>query len=199
MGAAADAPAGFIEMCERDRSLCGDDAATQESMASPAPEEASWSTGAVAPGRSAEPRAAGTENIGDTIKGAAQRHVLRVVNDQVNAAVLPRTDMQVFGVEERWARPGTGPHAMGDCEDVALEKRMRLIAAGYPPADLFFAVVYRRDFGLHTVLIARTDEGDVVLDSLTGQMTSWRDADYSWLRVQTPGHPYRWVRVGQHS
>nr|WP_273033216.1 transglutaminase-like cysteine peptidase [Pseudaminobacter soli] len=39
------------------------------------------------------------------------------VNAEVNTAIAPLTDMQIFGVEERWE--------VGDCGDYALRKRTR--------------------------------------------------------------------------
>ena len=38
------------------------------------------------------------------------------INAEVNMAVAPRTDMEIYGVEERWEYPA----AAGDCEDYAL-------------------------------------------------------------------------------
>jgi len=162
MGEEADAPTGFVQMCQREPTLCS---------------------------TSAPPDVATPEK--------KQRHMLAFVNGDVNGSVLQRTDYDLFGTDERWQRPGKRAGAAGDCEDLALEKRERLIERGFPPSDLFFAVVYRREFGLHTVLVARTDRGDYVLDSLTGRLAPWQEAPYSWLRVPKPGDPHIWYRVAR--
>jgi predicted transglutaminase-like cysteine proteinase len=193
-GATADAPAGFVAMCARDFRLCGREAPAD--MRTKAGE--AWQTGSV--GQSQPPAIASSDASAApdmaVPESKAQDKLLEKVNWAVNTTVIQRSDQEIFGVDEYWARPGNARGASGDCEDLALEKRMRLIAAGFPASRLFFAVVYRRNFGLHTVLIARTDGGDRVLDSLTGEIVAWRDAPYSWLRLQTPGQPYHWTRVG---
>ncbi|TGR16684.1 transglutaminase, partial [Mesorhizobium sp. M1C.F.Ca.ET.196.01.1.1] len=51
------------------------------------------------------------------------------INNSVNTRIPPRTDMEIYGVEEYWAYPDKG---VGDCEDYALEKRRELMAAGVP-------------------------------------------------------------------
>jgi predicted transglutaminase-like cysteine proteinase len=121
--------------------------------------------------------------------------LLRRVNDRVNARVHQQSDLATYGVPELWRPSGDGPRAAGDCEDLALEKRVELIAADFPPERLFLAVVYRSDVGLHTVLVARLDEGDVVLDSRVGFIEHWSRAGYSWLSVEAPGQPMVWRAV----
>jgi predicted transglutaminase-like cysteine proteinase len=120
--------------------------------------------------------------------------LLRAVTRLVNGNIRQRTDMEVYGVGEYWNRP-TLPGA-GDCEDIAIEKRMVLVADGFDPSKLAYAVVYRHDIGLHVVLIARMDEGDYVLDSLSSKVRRWSAAPYKWLRMQTPGNPSAWTTVG---
>ncbi|MEJ2036830.1 MAG: transglutaminase-like cysteine peptidase, partial [Maritimibacter sp.] len=90
---------------------------------------------------------------------------------------------------------GVGRSAIGDCEDIALQKRLMLINADFPADRLFFAVVFSTRLGLHTVLIARLDRGDYVLDSASGAIREWQDVSYSWLRIQSPSAPRQWYRV----
>ena len=59
------------------------------------------------------------------------------VNTSVNVRILPATDMQVYGVLERWEYPKVA----GDCEDYVLEKRLELIQAGWPESALLITVV----------------------------------------------------------
>lgn len=119
--------------------------------------------------------------------------LLRAVTRLVNGNIRQRTDMELYGVGEYWNRP-TLPGA-GDCEDIAIEKRMLLIADGFDPSKLGYAVVYRHDIGLHVVLIARLDDGDFVLDSLSSKVRRWSAAPYTWLRMQTLGNPAAWTAV----
>ena len=121
--------------------------------------------------------------------------LLRRVNDRVNARVHQQSDLATYGVPELWRPSGDRAKSAGDCEDLALEKRVELIAADFPPERLFLAVVYRSDIGLHTVLVARLDEGDVVLDSRVGFIERWSRAGYSWLSAEAPGEPMVWRAV----
>lgn len=118
--------------------------------------------------------------------------MLKQVNHHVNGRVRQRTDAEIYGVGELWRRSGDGKNAVGDCEDLAIEKRAELIAAGFPPDRLAFAVVYSRDAGLHTVLVARTDVEDVVLDGRSPYVTNWSKTPYSWISVQSMNDPMLW-------
>ena len=123
---------------------------------------------------------------------AVWRKLLARVNAHVNAHVFQQSDMATYGVPELWRPSGDGPRAVGDCEDLALEKRVELLASHFPPERLFLAVVWRRDAGLHTVLVARLDDGDLVLDSRVDFIEPWDRAGYSWVSVEAPGQPQEW-------
>ncbi|MDB5702015.1 MAG: hypothetical protein JWL66_2214 [Sphingomonadales bacterium] len=125
----------------------------------------------------------------------ASAKLLKRVNRYVNSRVQQRTDFQIYARDELWVRSGVGPQAMGDCEDIAIEKRYELINAGYPADRLTFAVVYSNASGLHTVLLAKTDDGDVVLDSRSPYIRPWSEVGYSWISVQTAADPMIWRRV----
>lgn len=132
---------------------------------------------------------AGRGDVDDALK------MLNRLNRYVNSRVEQRTDVQMYGREEVWRRSGVGPHARGDCEDIALEKRHQLIAEGFPADRLFFAEVYSREAGLHAILVARTDEGDYALDNRTPYVRRWSEAGYSWISVQSVEDPMVWNRV----
>lgn len=121
--------------------------------------------------------------------------MLRDVNHLVNRRVLQVNDIDLFGEPEHWQRAGTGPNAAGDCEDIAIEKRFELIAAGFPKDNLFFALAYIPTIGLHTVLVARTGKGDVVLDNRTGAIRRWNATPYTWLGMQSVSNPMVWHRI----
>ncbi|WP_394663075.1 transglutaminase-like cysteine peptidase [uncultured Sphingomonas sp.] len=123
---------------------------------------------------------------------AELKAMLKLVNHHVNSRVRQRPDAEIYGVGELWRRSGDGSNAVGDCEDLAIEKRAELIAAGFPPDRLAFAVVYSRAAGLHTVLVARTEMEDVVLDGRSPYVTNWSKVPYSWISVQSMNDPMLW-------
>ncbi len=124
-----------------------------------------------------------------------RKKMLDQVNKVVNGRVRAETDMQRYGVEELWNRTGLERGAAGDCEDFAIEKREQLIARGYPTKDLFFAVAFRSDLGLHAVLVAHTDDGDFVLDNRSVYVTPWAKAPYIWVKRQSQDDPMLWGLV----
>src|ERR1700740_2145398 len=106
---------------------------------------------------------------------------LVAVNRRVNASVRQKSDYDVYGLADVWSRPVRSAAGLtGDCKKIALEKRLELIEAGVPAQSLTYALVYRRDLGLHIVLVAATENGDMVLDSRTPYVTRWQEAPYAW-------------------
>ncbi|WP_343525569.1 transglutaminase-like cysteine peptidase [Sphingomonas sp.] len=138
------------------------------------------------------PPARAAAEVPTTLSDAALKTLLKKVNRHVNGRVRQRSDAEIYGVGELWRRSGVGDGAVGDCEDVAIEKRAELVAAGFPSDRLAFAVVYSRASGLHTVLIARTEKEDVVLDGRSPYVTGWSQVDYSWISVQSMNDPMLW-------
>ena len=130
---------------------------------------------------------------------SGDRALLKSVNLKVNRSVVQITDSDAMGVGEHWNRLSSDPHPIGDCEDIAIEKRIRLEQAGFPADRMFYAVAFVPRFGLHTVLIARLDDGDYVLDSMDPFIVRWDKVKYVWLRRQLPGQPLVWTRVGGSS
>jgi predicted transglutaminase-like cysteine proteinase len=114
------------------------------------------------------------------------------INARVNHNVHQALDMRTYGRDDVWRPSGTGAGAAGDCEDLALEKRLELIGAGFPAERLFMAIVFRPDVGLHAVLVARLPSGDHVLDSRVDYIQRWARSGYAWLNVEQPGAPERW-------
>ncbi|MBA5777136.1 transglutaminase-like cysteine peptidase [Stappia sp. F7233] len=112
---------------------------------------------------------------------------LQAINRSVNQAIRPVSDATQYGVKDRW-RVGV---ARGDCEDYVLEKRRRLIARGWPSSAVLIALGRARG-QQHAVLIARTSEGDYVLDNLTGEVLPIRRAHISISQVQSPDNPRIW-------
>jgi predicted transglutaminase-like cysteine proteinase len=125
--------------------------------------------------------------------------LLDQVNRTVNRHVRQESDLRAYGRAEVWTPSGRGRRAVGDCEDIALEKRLELIKAGFPPDNLFLAVGYARRIGLHVVLVARTGSGDLVLDSRAAGIRMWRDVPYSWIGAQSGQDPARWFGIQRSS
>jgi predicted transglutaminase-like cysteine proteinase len=113
------------------------------------------------------------------------------VNYTVNSSITPLTDLEIYGVEERWAYP----RSVGDCEDFALLKRKMLIDRGLDPADLLMTVVLQPNGEGHAVLTVRTDHGDFILDNMRNKVLLWSDTEYTYLKRQSSSNPGRWVKL----
>jgi predicted transglutaminase-like cysteine proteinase len=114
------------------------------------------------------------------------------VNNLVNTMVTPRTDREIWGVEEYWSYPANG---FGDCEDYALEKRRLLAEAGVPVGDLMMTVVRQPNGDGHAVLTVRTSLGDFVLDNLEPRVLAWTDTHYTYLKRQSTTNSGVWVTI----
>lgn len=113
------------------------------------------------------------------------------VNYTVNSSITPLTDLEIYGVEERWAYP----RSVGDCEDFALLKRKMLIDRGVDPADLLMTVALQPNGEGHAVLTIRTDHGDFILDNMRNKVLLWSETEYTYLKRQSSSQPSRWVKL----
>lgn len=116
---------------------------------------------------------------------------LAKVNASVNAAVLPVTDMDLYGEAEVW----TYPVKKGDCEDYVLLKRRILIERGWPESALLITVVRDENNEGHAVLTARTDRGDLVLDNKLADVKAWADTPYTFVKQQSARNPLVWTSL----
>jgi predicted transglutaminase-like cysteine proteinase len=114
------------------------------------------------------------------------------VNNLVNTMITPRTDWEMWGVEEYWSYPVAG---YGDCEDYALEKRRLLMQAGIPASSLLMTVVRQPNGEGHAVLTVRTSMGDYILDNLELRVLPWTQTQYRYLKRQTPHHAGQWETI----
>ncbi len=132
-------------------------------------------------------------SLGVAALAASQKTMKLVVtvNIQVNAAIRPATDLEIYGKDEVWAYPVTA----GDCEDYVLLKRRILMNKGISPANLLITVVRKRDGEGHAVLTVRTQKGDYILDNLTDDVLAWEDTDYRYLKRQSTEHTGQWVDI----
>lgn len=117
------------------------------------------------------------------------------VNNQVNTSVEPRTDREMWGVEERWSYPGR----YGDCEDYVLLKRKLLMDSGVPAGDLLITVVRQPNGDGHAVLTVHTSLGDYVLDNLEPRILLWSQTDYQYLKRQSTQNSGLWVSIDDGS
>ncbi|MBO9545333.1 transglutaminase-like cysteine peptidase [Caulobacter sp.] len=117
-----------------------------------------------------------------------QMKLLNLVNQTVNREVKKASDLDLYGMPEYWSLPRLIDGKLyGDCEDYALEKRRRLIAAGVPEAAMSLAVAVTARGESHAVLMISLKSGDMVLDNLTPWATPWEDLNYRWVQRQVPG------------
>ena len=115
------------------------------------------------------------------------------VNKWVNDSITPVTDMDHWGVVEKWSYPDDGK---GDCEDYVLLKRRMLMQAGWPREALLITVVRDKKGDGHAVLTVKTDKGDFILDNQEEQVLLWSDTGYRFVKRQSQSNPNNWVSLG---
>lgn len=123
---------------------------------------------------------------------AAWRDLVRI-NRWVNSNVRPMTDLEHWGVVERWSYPDDG---YGDCEDYVLLKRRMLIQAGWPRQALLITVVRDARGDGHAVLTVKTDRGEFILDNQAEEILLWSDTNYRFVKRQSQTDPNVWVSLG---
>lgn len=114
------------------------------------------------------------------------------INNAANETIIPLTDNEIWGVEEKWSYPDNG---VGDCEDYVLEKRRRLNDLGIPLSDLLITVVRQPNGDGHAVLTVRTSLGDFILDNLEPRILPWQETEYQYLKRQSEAHAGIWVSI----
>ena len=115
------------------------------------------------------------------------------VNRWVNETIKPITDVDHWGVVEKWSLPTDG---YGDCEDYVLLKRKMLIEAGWPREALLITVVRDKKGEGHAVLTVKTDKGEFVLDNQNESVVVWTETGYRFVKRQSQTDPNIWVSVG---
>ena len=121
---------------------------------------------------------------------------INTVNRQVNSDIKPKTDMEHWGVVDRWDLPTDG---YGDCEDYQLLKRKILSEKhGLPKRAMRMTVVIDEQGEGHAVLMIRTDQGDIVLDNKRSGVMAWHETGYVF--VKREGQDSRdWVSLGDRT
>jgi predicted transglutaminase-like cysteine proteinase len=118
---------------------------------------------------------------------------LQRINRDVNEEIEPISDMDQWNTLEKWSYPTTGK---GDCEDYVLEKRRRLMEAGWPVQSLLITVVREKNGNGHAVLTVKTDRGDLVLDNQEARVKAWTDTGYRFIKRQSEENQNKWVSLG---
>jgi predicted transglutaminase-like cysteine proteinase len=126
------------------------------------------------------------------LSAKAFREITRI-NRWVNAHVEPISDMDHWGLVDRWDYPLDGK---GDCEDYALLKRKMLIDLGFPRQALLMTVVKDESQEGHAILTLKTNKGEFVLDNLNDDMKPWTSAAYRFVKRQSQENPNVWVMLG---
>jgi predicted transglutaminase-like cysteine proteinase len=116
------------------------------------------------------------------------------VNRWVNDSVKPITDLEHWGVVERWNYPDDG---YGDCEDYVLLKRRMLMRAGWPREALLITVVRDKKGDGHAVLTIKTNRGEFILDNQVAKVLPWNKTGYRFVKRQSQSDPNNWVSLGE--
>ena len=126
----------------------------------------------------------------DMLLTTQAREELERINFWVNTHVKPMTDMDHWGVVDRWNYPDDG---YGDCEDYVLLKRRLLIQLGWPREALLVTVVLDNEDEGHAVLTVTTNKGDYVLDNKKEDILLWSKTGYRFVKRQSQSDPNVWV------
>jgi predicted transglutaminase-like cysteine proteinase len=118
---------------------------------------------------------------------------LQRINRHVNEQIKPLTDLEQYGVIEKWTYPESG---FGDCEDYVLLKRRMLMQGGWPREALLVTVVRDKKGDGHSVLTVRTNRGEFILDNQIEQILPWAETGYQYTKRQSQSDPNVWVSLG---
>jgi predicted transglutaminase-like cysteine proteinase len=129
----------------------------------------------------------------DVVLTATAWRDLTRINKWVNDAVRPMTDLEHWGLVERWSYPDDG---YGDCEDYVLLKRRMLMQAGWPRQALLITVVRDKRGDGHAVLTVKTDQGELILDNQNEEILIWSETGYRFVKRQSQNDPNVWVALG---
>ena len=135
---------------------------------------------------------AGTAPRDLALSAEAWKDLVRV-NKSVNKTIKPLTDLEHWGLVERWSYPDDG---YGDCEDYVLLKRRMLIQSGWPREALLVTVVRDSKDDGHAVLTVTTNKGDYVLDNQNEDILLWSETGYRFVKRQSQSNPNVWVSLG---
>jgi predicted transglutaminase-like cysteine proteinase len=129
----------------------------------------------------------------DVVLSATAWKDLVRINKRINETIKPMTDIDHYGVVEKWAYPDDG---YGDCEDYVLLKRRTLMEAGWPREALLITVVRDKKGDGHAVLTVKTDRGEFILDNQNEAIVLWSETGYRFVKRQSQSNPNIWISLG---
>lgn len=126
-----------------------------------------------------------------------RRTQLQQIDSLVNHEIQGIGDNDHYGIYKLgiinwWTYPDDGG---GNCNDYVLLKKKLLVEAGWPRSALLLTVVLDTRNEGHLVLMARTDDGDLILDNLTDTIKTWDATGYTFIKRQSANDPNNWVRL----
>ncbi|MBM7046429.1 transglutaminase-like cysteine peptidase [Rhizobium lusitanum] len=126
-----------------------------------------------------------------------RRAQLQQINSLVNHEIQGIGDNDHYGIYKLgiinwWTYPDDGA---GNCNDYVLLKKKLLVEAGWPRSALLLTVVLDTHNEGHLVLMARTNDGDLILDNLTDAIKTWGGTGYTFIKRQSADNPNSWVRL----
>lgn len=126
-----------------------------------------------------------------------RRTQLQQIDSLVNHEIQGIGDNDHYGIYKLgiinwWTYPDDGG---GNCNDYVLLKKKLLVEAGWPRSALLLTVVLDTRNEGHLVLMARTDDGDLILDNLTDTIKTWDATGYTFIKRQSADDPNNWVRL----
>jgi predicted transglutaminase-like cysteine proteinase len=136
-----------------------------------------------------------TEARDVVLSARAWKELVRI-NNKVNETVKPMTDLDHYGVVEKWTYPDDG---YGDCEDYVLLKRRMLMDSGWPREALLITVVRDGKGDGHAVLTVKTDRGEFILDNQNAAVVPWYESGYRFVKRQSQSNPNVWISLGDQS
>ncbi len=113
-------------------------------------------------------------------------------NVKTNKDIEPITDMDHWGVVDRWDMAEDGK---GDCEEYVNVKKRRLVEAGIPRRALLTTVVIDDENAGHAVLMVRTDRGDFILDNKRNAVLTWQQTGYVYVKRESQDK-VAWTSLG---
>ena len=107
---------------------------------------------------------------------------LENINYSVNLEMSYTKDLKNYGKWEYWE----SGNDKGDCEDYALNKRIKLIEAGWNYQNLRIALCWTNSnkTAYHAVLIVITNRGDFILDNRSNFIENKSSMNYVWDKMQ---------------
>jgi predicted transglutaminase-like cysteine proteinase len=117
---------------------------------------------------------------------------LITINQRVNREIDPVTDMDHWGIVDRWDMAEDG---RGDCEEYVHVKRKRLAEAGIPRRAMLNTVVIDDENAGHAVLMIRTDRGDFILDNKRNAVLTWQQTGYVYIKREAQDR-IGWTSLG---